>query len=821
MLQATLDKFMTDEGTARYNRGIENARSRQEESTTQYGQRLLSHAIVPFSDSIRAWLKEHGEVRAGRRTAAEAPLRALTPEVLAFLTTRSVLDSISLRSSFATASGQIGGMVEDETRFNWLRKNHAPLFRKLERQLERSMSYHHKRTVIVHTMNKAGIAARPGEKTKDVAVFSPWDAALRLKVGSVLIDLLAKSTGLVETTTIRSGRKTQIELRATAKTMEWIQNFNAYAEVLEPLWVPMVEPPAAWTGAWGGGYTGEELPVLPLVKRVPESYLKSLDTANMPEVYAAVNALQNTPWKINQRVFGVLRHFWDLGRTVGGLPQSEDDQLPTKPLDIDTNTDARKAWKQRAARIHASNAALRSTRLQARKLMNLAQKLSAAPKFYYPYQMDFRGRIYTVATFLTPQGSDLARSLLLFADGATINDDTDAYWLAVYGANLFGKDKITFEERVKWVKENRAAILATAADPLANQWWMDADEPWQFLAWCMEWSGWQTTGPGFQTHLPVCLDGTNNGLQLLSMLVRDEVAAKATNVTPSDSPADIYGDVARRVIDLMKEESVTECKAHADYWLAFGVDRKTTKRPVMVLPYGGTFHSCRGYVSEWYQDTAKARGVELPEFRVVAARCHYLAKKIWEGIEFCVGRPREAMTWLQECASLFSKQNLPISWVSPSGFPVLQAYKDWKVRRVHTTLGSHVMISMREEHPTKLSPSRQKNGISPNVVHSCDAAALVRTIALCQQQGIQHYAMIHDSYGTHAPRVHDMAATLRRAFVSLFSPDFLEALRVQLQAQLDAVGAKDKKGNPVIVPSVPAYGSLDVTQLYESEFFFA
>jgi hypothetical protein len=35
---------------------------------------------------------------------------------------------------------------------------------------------------------------------------------------------------------------------------------------------------------------------------------------------------------------------------------------------------------------------------------------------------------------------------------------------------------------------------------------------------------------------------------------------------------------------------------YAHKWINFGIDRKITKRPVMVLPYGGTFTSCRGYV---------------------------------------------------------------------------------------------------------------------------------------------------------------------------------------------------------------------------------
>lgn len=814
---------MKDEGVARYHSKVADAKARGVESATPYGQRLLSGSIVPLAQGIRAWLDEHGKVKAGRAMAALKPLQQLSPEVAAFLTTRVVLDGIGLTKGYPSICVSIGSAVEDELRFQWLAKNHPGLFRKLERQLAHCHSYDHKRTTIVWAMTKAGLSPRRGEKATE-SMFEPWPSTLRVKIGMVLLDLLQKTTGLAEVVTIRHGRRLENVVQATERTMEWIRGYNEYAEVLDPVWLPMVEPPAPWVATEGGGYTANSLPPLTLVKRASDRYNDEiLPKAVMSEVYSALNALQNTAWKINVPVLEVMQALWNAGRTVGGLPRSEDESLPTKPLDIETNAEARKEWKRKAARVHTGNAALRSTRLQARKLLNLAQKFTKTERFFFPYQLDFRGRIYTVPTFLTPQGSDLARSLLTFADGVTINDDHDAYWLAVYGANLFGKDKITFEERIAWVNSQLDNIRAVATDPLACQWWQEADEPWQFLAWCFEWAGWKAQGPGFQTHLPVCLDGTNNGLQILSMLTRDELAARATNVLPSATPADIYGEVARRVVHLMETEHKPANAAFAAFWLSIGIDRKTTKRPVMVLPYGGTFHSCKEYVGQWFAAIAKARGLEVPEWGTLASRTFYLSRKIWEGIEFCVGRPRQAMEWLQQCAVIFTEHDLPLRWTAPSGFPVLQDYKEVRSMTVETRLGDKVrFVELAQENPTKLSRARQKNGISPNFVHSLDAAALVRTVHSCATNyGINAFAMIHDSYGTHAPRVHEMSAALRHAFVSIFTDDRLEMLRSELQAQLDAAGAKDKDGNPVVLPSVPTHGDLDVRKLLSSEFFFA
>jgi DNA-directed RNA polymerase len=52
----------------------------------------------------------------------------------------------------------------------------------------------------------------------------------------------------------------------------------------------------------------------------------------------------------------------------------------------------------------------------------------------------------------------------------------------VHLANLFGINKLSYDDRVKWT-ETRADLVHLAADkPLseaAREWWLQADEPWQ------------------------------------------------------------------------------------------------------------------------------------------------------------------------------------------------------------------------------------------------------------------------------------------------------------------------------------------------------
>jgi DNA-directed RNA polymerase len=124
----------------------------------------------------------------------------------------------------------------------------------------------------------------------------------------------------------------------------------------------------------------------------------------------------------------------------------------------------------------------------------------------------------------------------------------------IHGANLFGYDKAALAERIDWVSERQELIARTAHDPFADRWWTEADKPWSFLSWVMEYGAYLDGGDGFVSTLPVSVDGSCNGLQHFSAMLRDPVGGAAVNLVPSDRPSDIYQRVADVVIEKLQRD---------------------------------------------------------------------------------------------------------------------------------------------------------------------------------------------------------------------------------------------------------------------------
>ena len=89
-----------------------------------------------------------------------------------------------------------------------------------------------------------------------------------------------------------------------------------------------------------------------------------------------------------------------------------------------------------------------------------------------------------------------------------------------------GVDKLPFDGRIDFVDRHMADIEDSASNPVkGRRWWMEAEDPFQCLAACMELTQAVRSGLGeaYVSHLPVHQDGSCNGLQHYAALGRDTV----------------------------------------------------------------------------------------------------------------------------------------------------------------------------------------------------------------------------------------------------------------------------------------------------------
>ena len=549
------------------------------------------------------------------------------------------------------------------------------------------------------------------------------------------------------------------------------------------------------------------------IKQTNKRYLEELNNRwhEFPAVSNAVNIMQRTEWVINRPIFDVLEKCVLNGYQLGKLPVNpEDIPLPPKPFDIASNKDAKTKWKREASSVYKDRAKSKSKYIQIRQILEEAKKFLERG-FWYPYQLDFRGRIYPKSPMLSPQSADYARALIKFKFGKPMGSDEAFNNFAVAGAGLFGEtDKEELSVRRQWVIDNADKIISTANNPLTDTWWTDADKPYSFLAWCMEYRDFALSdfSPDFITTLPIQSDCSNSGLQHYSAMMRDEVGGKATNLIPANKPNDVYGLVAEKVIEKLQSKTDPMAKK----WLDYGIDRKICKKPVMCLPYSLTQYSCRQYIQDHVEKELVERNRKHDFGEDLFRSTHWLTKVVWESINEVIVGAKDIMKFLKDVAKLVASENLPVAWTSPLGLPIMMSAYKKESKRVKTKMGDSIIKLSVSNLTEEIDRRKTQQSICPNFIHSLDASVLQLSVNKASELGIDNFSLIHDSFGVVAPDADKMAQALREAFCEIYSQDVLANWAMEMKQILSD---KNKKK----FPPIPAKGELDLDEVKKSVFF--
>ena len=799
--QINLEKKMVAYGITRYRAEVDKANESGRAADSRYAQVLMREFITPVSDAVRDYC---ASTSAGPNAKYKVLISQIEPDKVAYFGLRCLFNHFIKESSLHKLSNHIGTMLEDELKFSKFHDKHGDYYEAIIEDFKRkgTQNYRHMHRVLTHKANEKCIQ------------WASWGNEVKMAVGCKVIDLIMVSTDLVEKRDTYQRRKKMTEILPTPDSVQWIKDYHKYAEMLNPDLMPCVIQPDAWVGLNEGGfYTPQLRKRVPLVKTRSKKHNKMFD-GDISNITDVVNAVQNVPWKINSQVLDVFKEAWDNSIPIG-LPPSEPYIIPISPLKDKSKSDFTEsdkilfdAWKSEARVVHTMERERVSKCFQVARIMRLANEFKDHDRFWFVHQCDFRGRVYATVSGLSPQGPEFAKALLCFSNGKKLTE-RGAYWLAVHGANCYGEDKCSYDDRVKWVQDNKDYIVKAATEPLSNKdFWASADKPWKFLAFCFEYARYLKEGSDMITYLPVALDGSCNGLQNFSAMLRDSIGGRATNLIPSEVPADIYAEVAKVCTNKLRYLD----DEHAEVWKRFidstpgkSIPRGLAKRPVMTLPYGSTQQSCREYIYRYMVEDA-GDFFDRKERFVLA---NYLTPLLWDSISHVVVAARGAMDWLQQCATDISKTDSSIVWWTPLGFPVLQDKKKIKTKQVETELAGRFRITVGNES-NKSDGLKNKLGIAPNFVHSMDACHLMMTCRLAVSIGITDLAFIHDDYGTHAGDVDNLHRIIREAFLELY----------QENSPLIDFKIFNEDNASITLIDPPISGGLKLEEVLESPYFF-
>ncbi|KAK4409797.1 DNA-directed RNA polymerase 2, chloroplastic/mitochondrial [Sesamum angolense] len=800
-----------------------------------YMKSLFLGWFEPLRDKIA---EEQEFIRKGRSKAAYAKYFDLLPaDMMAVITMHKLMGLLMTGGEHGCArvvqaACIIGDAIEQEVRIQYflektkkkkVEKNTEKEGEEFDGNSQEQEKLHQRVTTLIKKQKLQAVRQLVNRQIE----YQPWGQDAKAKVGSHLIELILETAYIqppanqstegppdIRPAFVHTMRTVTKEIKTSSKRYGVIQCDPLVRKGLERTarhmvipYMPMLVPPVKWTGYDKGAYLYLPSYVMRThgarqqresVKRTPAEQLKP--------VFEALDTLGSTRWRVNKRVLSIIDRMWASGGRLGGLVDRSDIPLPEPP---DTEDEALlKKWKWKVRSIKKENSERHSIRCDTELKLAVARKMKEEEGFFYPHNLDFRGRAYPMHPHLNHLGSDICRGILEFSEGRPLGK-SGLRWLKIHLANLFanGVDKLSHEGRLAFTENHLDDIFDSADRPLeGKRWWLNAEDPFQCLAACINLAE-ALRSPSPETtisHIPVHQDGSCNGLQHYAALGRDKLGAAAVNLVAGEKPADVYSGIAARVLKIMKEDAQKDPAVFPEALrarlLINQVDRKLVKQTVMTSVYGVTYIGARDQIKR----RLKERDAITDDEELFGAAC-YAAKITLTALGQMFEAARSIMTWLGECAKIIASENEPVRWTTPLGLPVVQPYRKVGRHLIKTSL--QVLTLQRESE--KVMVKRQRTAFPPNFVHSLDGSHMMMTAIACKKAGL-NFAGVHDSYWTHACDVDEMNRILREKFVELYEAPILENLLEGFQQSFPSL----------TFPPLPDRGDFDLKEVLQSPYFF-
>lgn len=797
--QLSIEQRNREEGINKFMGQMRSAVTQGRFAETPYGGILVKLGFEAYRDKLKEYLES--DLKGSQHTKQRNLLTLITEDVdvLAYVVLTTIVNhSASNNNSMTHIATTIMNKLFDNYIYGKLKEDSPKLHTYLGYEFRRATK--RKKTELI----KKNIKSLYDE-------YSPAEAALRLQVGTLLINILELSgANIIQTNKIVASRRPlrvthSVSFTAEAQEiMSSIDGEELARNAIERL--PLVVPPIDWTRLNKGGYHlhNDRL----LSHGVSPTVRDFQNEQNYKEVFPIVNKLQQTPWRVNARMLEVVSSVFHNNLPVGDLPSSTVKTWKDFMTMPEYDKDNKEPWveaNKRRQQIQIDLDTEFSKRLMLIFALSTAKTMLKYKSYYYSYSLDYRGRIYPTSTHLNLLGTSEVKSLIEFGEGQYLTAD-GLRWLKIHIANVYGLDKEPYDDRVAWTDDHYDEIMLVAEDALSHtNLWADADSPFEYVAACQAYLDHLC---GEKVYIPIQLDATCSGIQMYSGLLRDKTGAKSVNVIGSKRN-DIYQQVAEgveakllaneydNIVSYKDGEGVmhsvlTDATAGS---LRGNITRKIVKRPTMTVPYSVTMMGMRDQIDDELlkiEEQGKAfwKGERWVANRIITTLTSASIYSILDG----------AKKGQEYLVKLSRTLDGPAVWFSPIyGFPVHQNTIERVSKRVMTVYGALSLQLEGDKHNKR----KQANQIAPNFIHSIDSTILMGVI----EEVPCLIGTIHDCFLVPPNSGYEVQEAYKKAFVEVMEADPLR----QIQRRLD----------PLEIVEFPEYGDLNLHDVYDAQYIIS
>jgi len=439
--------------------------------------------------------------------------------------------------------------------------------------------------------------------------------------------------------------------------------------------------------------------------------------------------------------------------------------------------------------------------------------------------------------------------------------DYESY-LREEGLDSISVDKMTLEDRVHWVEHN-LDLIYDSTDVIHY----DCEKPFSFLACCIEIKN-ALKDPNHLSYLPIPIDGSCNGYQHSAAISKDEHTGKLVSLMHTDLQSDLYVKAAKALIERMPEwfEARPNLKLkHIRKYItkrgvmtrAYSAGAEKIADSMYADCYTGgiteehniTMSDCEALskaliqalddvcpgatkTMSFLQSLVNFEIGKTSAYDVDGSNWTHTKKKKVHARKQALKRIKEK-TIEEELELALIEQRLEhvkntryvshgngkhyMQWVSPSGFPVF--YHSYLTREVNvyvTLAGVPIGHKKNGEYTGRITHVLQEpskfaslqglmSGISPNYIHSQDAAHMSLVIANWNHS----FGAVHDSFSTHAEYVDMLSHLTRQSFIDIYNKEnYFEDIKVNVLS------------DTTNYEGIPDQGNLDIADVRGSEYFF-